>query len=96
MPLNAILTGAIAMAAGVIALFFLRYWRQTRDRFFLYFALAFTLEALQRLVSAMLPANAQDAQDASQYHLVYLIRLAAYGLILAAIIGKNRRPPPGP
>lgn len=87
MPLNAILVGAIAMAALVIALFFLRYWRQTRDRFFLYFALAFTLEAVQRLLGATRPV---DVAEAPQY---YLIRLAAYGLILFAIIGKNRRPP---
>lgn len=89
MPLNAILVGAIVMAASVIALFFLRYWRQTRDRFFLYFALAFMLEAVQRLPGAMQPPGAPEAP------LYYLIRLAAYGLILLAIIGKNRRPPPG-
>jgi len=88
MPLNAILVGAIVMAAAVIALFFLRYWRHTGDRFFLYFALAFILEAIQRLLGAMRPI---DAPDAPQY---YLIRLAAYALILVAIIGKNRRPPP--
>ncbi len=89
-PVNATLVGAIVMAAAVIALFFLRYWRQTGDRFFLYFALAFALEALQRLLAGMRPV---DAPDAPQY---YLLRLLAYGLILAAIIGKNRRPPPGP
>jgi hypothetical protein len=87
MPINALLTGAIVMAALVAALFFLRFWRHTRDRFFLYFALAFTLEALQRLLAALRPV---DAEDAPQY---YLIRLAAYALILIAIIGKNRRPP---
>jgi hypothetical protein len=89
MPINAILVGAIVMAAAVIALFFLRYWRQTRDRFFLYFSLAFMLEATQRLLGAMRPVDAPDAP------LYYLIRLAAYALILVAIIGKNRRPPPG-
>lgn len=89
MPLNAFLVGAIVMAASVIALFFLRYWRQTHDRFFLYFALAFILEAIQRLLGEILPADATDTP------MFYLIRLAAYGLILLAIIGKNRRPPPG-
>lgn len=88
MPLNAILVGAIVMAAAVIALFFLRYWRQTGDRFFLYFALAFILEATQRLLGAMRPVDTPDSP------LYYLIRLAAYALILVAIIGKNRRPPP--
>lgn len=83
--INALLTGAIVMAALTIALFFLRYWRQTRDRFFLYFALAFVLEAVQRLLSANYPLANPDVP------LYYLLRLLAYGLILLAILGKNRR-----
>src|SRR5205823_12585686 len=38
MFVNYLLTGAIAMASCVIALFFLRFWRNSGDRFFLYFA----------------------------------------------------------
>jgi hypothetical protein len=87
MMVNALLSGAIVLAALVAALFFLRFWRQTRDRFFLYFAVAFVLEALHRLLWALAP---QSEADAPQY---YLIRLASYGLILLAIIGKNRAPP---
>lgn len=40
-PINLMLTGAIALASLLVGLFFFRFWRQTRDRFFLYFALAF-------------------------------------------------------
>ncbi|SFV06321.1 DUF5985 family protein [Pseudoduganella namucuonensis] len=87
MQANALLSGAIIMAALTIALFFLRFWRQTRDRFFLYFALAFVLEALQRLLSANFPLSNPDVP------MYYLLRLAAYGLIIVAILGKNRRPP---
>lgn len=87
MQANALLSGAIIMAAMTIALFFLRFWRQTRDRFFLYFALAFVLEAAQRLLSASYPFSNPDVP------VYYLLRLAAYGLILVAILGKNRRPP---
>lgn len=87
---NALLSGAIVMATMVIALIFLRYWHTTRDRFFIYFSLAFGLEALHRLLAVTVPP--QDA-DAPQY---YLIRLASYGLILLAILSKNRRPPAPP
>ena len=84
---NALLSGAIMMAALTIALFFVRYWRQTRDRFFLGFAAAFVLEALNRLLWALDPL---DNPDAPQY---YLIRLASYTLILLSILDKNRKPP---
>jgi hypothetical protein len=47
--MNDVLLGAIAMASFVATLFFLRFWRQTRDRFFLLFAIAFALDALTRL-----------------------------------------------
>ena len=35
MNVNAVMLGAIAMASLVAALFFLRFWKNTRDRFFL-------------------------------------------------------------
>ena len=38
-----ILIGAIAMGWLVAGLFFFRFWRQTGDRFFLWFALSGTL-----------------------------------------------------
>jgi len=78
-----LLTGAIAMGSLVIALFFLRFWRSTRDRFFMYFALSFAIEGAHRVYSAL---TYQDAED-SPLH--YLIRLLAYGLILWAILEKN-------
>jgi hypothetical protein len=90
--LNQILTGAIAMASIIIALFFLRFWRDAGDRFFLYFALSFLIEGAHRLFSTYLLASSEDSP------LHYLIRLLAYGLILWAILEKNwpRRPPPHP
>jgi hypothetical protein len=92
--LNQILTGAITMASIVIALFFLRFWRDAGDRFFLYFALSFLIEGVHRLFSTYLLATHEDSP------LHYLIRLVAYGLILWAILEKNwprgkPRPPPG-
>ena len=78
--------GAIAAGAATVALFFLRFWRQTRDRFFLLFAAAFALEAVDRVALAMLPYADEDEP------LFYLVRLVAYGLILVAIWQKNRGP----
>ena len=46
-------TGAITMGSLVIALFFLRFWRSSGDRFFIYFALSFFIEGLHRLYSAV-------------------------------------------
>jgi hypothetical protein len=79
-----LISGAVVMASLVAALFFLRFWRQTRDRFFLLFSLAFVLDALTRIVLAL-----SDIPD-EQEPFYYLARLAMFGLILLAIIDKNR------
>jgi uncharacterized membrane protein HdeD (DUF308 family) len=82
--MNQLMLGAIVMATLVAALFFLRFWRDTRDRFFLFFALAFLGEGVNRLLLA-LTAVSQEREP-----LLYLVRLVAFGLILAAILDKNR------
>lgn len=86
MFINNILAGAIIMASLTIALFFLRFWRSTHDRFFLFFSISFALEALNRLLLQL--TMYQDEQQP----LIYLIRLVAYSLILVAIFQKNKRP----
>ena len=78
-----LLIGAITMGSLVIALFFLRFWRDSGDRFFLYFAASFFIEGLHRLYSGLNDAGGEDSP------LHYLIRLLAYGLILWAILEKN-------
>ena len=80
-----ILAGAIACASMTAALFFLRFWNHTRDRFFLFFALSFAIEGVNRVI---LYLSVGPNEDAPVY---YLVRLLAYGLIVAAIIDKNRR-----
>lgn len=81
--MNELLSGAIAMASLVIGLFFLRFWRAARDRFFLYFALSFFIEGAHRVYSSLADLGPEDSPN----H--YLIRLLAYGLILWAIFEKN-------
>lgn len=81
---SAVLQGAVGMASGVAALFFLRFWRQTRDSFFLFFAAAFAIDALARLVLGFAELS-EETQP-----LVYGARLITFGLIIIAIIRKNR------
>lgn len=78
------LGGALAMGYVVAALFFLRFWRQARDRLFAIFAGAFLLLAVQRLLLAV---NVTLVEDRTWY---YGLRLVAFLLILFAIIDKNR------
>jgi hypothetical protein len=79
-----LLSGAIVMGYTVCALFFLRFWRQTGDRLFAIFSLAFGLFALQRL-ALVLTEPVEEATTG-----LYLVRLFSFLLILGAIIDKNR------
>ena len=81
--MSLLMLGALAMASLTAGLFFLRFWRNTRDRFFLYFAVAFFIEGLDRVVVG-LSANSQEQEP-----FFYLVRLIAFVLILVAIAEKN-------
>ena len=81
------LWGASSVAASVAGLFFLRFWRQTRDRFFLVFALAFLALSLNWVGLA-----ATSRADETRTYF-YLLRLAAFVLIIGAIVDKNRARP---
>jgi uncharacterized membrane protein HdeD (DUF308 family) len=79
-----VLNGAVAMASFVAMLFFLRFWRQTQDSFFLFFAFAFGIDAVMRLVLG-LGHFSEETEP-----LIYLARAAGFGAIIIAIIRKNR------
>jgi len=79
------LSGAICLALLTIILFFVRFWRSTRDRLFLFFTVAFSLLLAERLVRVGMDLHSEFLP------VVYGLRLAAYGLIVVAIIDKNRR-----
>ena len=81
--MNDLLSGAIAMASLTIALFFIRFWRSSSDRFFLWFAMSFAIQGVHRLYAVLRDQGGEDSP------LHYLIRLLAYGLILWAILEKN-------
>jgi zinc transporter ZupT len=85
--MNEFLSGMAAALALVAGLFFLRFWRRTRDRFFAFFAASFWLMAVHRAVGLYLRDSSENQLTA------YFIRLLSFVLILVAIIDKNRAAP---
>lgn len=79
------LSGLIVALALVATLVFLRFWRQSRDRLFGFFAGAFILYGLNHLVLTFNP------RDSEIRPYLYLIRLAAFVLIIIGIVDKNRK-----
>lgn len=83
--LNQFLNGAIAMGCWVAGLFFVRFWRETKDRLFGFFAAAFWVLAAERV--GLLYAGPDEAARGT----VYLARLVGFLLIILGIVDKNRR-----
>lgn len=81
--MSSLIAGAIVMACAIIGLIFLRFWRSSRDPFFIYFAASFWIQGAQWLHSG----TAGATSDYSPVY--YLARLIAYGLIAYAILNKN-------
>lgn len=79
------LSGAITMGFAVAGVFFLRFWKRTRERLFVAFALAFWLLGLTQ---ALLTFTDIPVEERSW---LYLLRLAAFSLILGSVWVKNRR-----
>ena len=81
---NVILWSMTAMVALGVAAHFLSFWRQTGDRLFLLLAIAFGLMCTNTtLLAAINPSH-------ESRHLIYILRLAAFLVIAAAIVDKNR------
>jgi hypothetical protein len=79
------LSGAITFGFLVAALFFARFWRRTEDGLFLAFAAAFALLGLNQ---ALITLSGVPVEERSP---LYLLRLAAFLLIIVAIVRKNAR-----
>lgn len=84
MVLYDFLSGAAALGFFACCLFFLRFWKRTRDPLFLAFALSFALLGLGQTVVALAQVPTEEKGA------LYLIRLSAFLLILVAIYRKNR------
>ncbi len=81
--IDAFLVGMIAMSSFTAGVFFLRFWRDTRDSFFLAFAASFIVEGLNRSATLLL----ENPSEGSPW--TYFIRLLSFLLILIAIVRKN-------
>ena len=79
--------GVLAMASLMAALFFLRYWRSTRERLFIFFALAFAGLAANWTGLAVIDQPTGEAQQTY----AYVVRLVAFLILIIGIIDKNRR-----
>ena len=75
--------GALAAMFVVTGVFFLRFWRESRDPFFLVFAVSFLIRAFNRFPRAVMA----HPNVGSPWN--YVIDLCASLLIVAAIIRKN-------
>ena len=77
------LGGVLTMGYLVLGVFFLKFWRRTRDPLFMMFACAFWLMAVNGF--------AVSASNGYELDVVwsYLLRLLAFVLIIVAIIRKN-------
>lgn len=75
--------GLLTAGYLVAGLFFLKFWRRTGDGLFVAFAAAFGLMAVNQVVPVIfgIPDEALGG--------VYLLRLAAFLLIIWAILRKN-------
>lgn len=83
--IDGFLIGVIATASLACGLFFLKFWRDTRDSLFLVFAIAFVIEGVNRTILLTLP-HPNEGRPAT-----YLVRCFAFLLIVAGIINKNRQ-----
>lgn len=77
------------VSCWAVALFFVRFWVKTHDRLFIHFASAFLLLGVERIV--LLLSN----QESEYKSYIYFIRLAAFLVIVFAVVQKNRGKPNG-
>lgn len=78
------ISGIITMGFLVACLLFLRFWTRTCDRLLATFAAAFMLLATNQALVALVDAPREERSWIS------LLRVAAFGLIVAAVVWKNR------
>lgn len=83
--INSFLSGAVVMGFAFAGLFFLKFWKRTHDSLFLAFTLAFWLLGLAQ---GLLSFSNVPVEERTW---LYLLRLAAFVVILVAIWRKNVR-----
>lgn len=84
MTLYDFLSGFVSCGFVVTGLFFLRFWRRSADSLFLWFAIAFWLLGAGQTILTLSGIPMEERSS------IYLIRLAAFLVILFAVVRKNR------
>jgi hypothetical protein len=77
------ISGMTTLGYLLAGLFFLKFWSQSRDSLFAIFAVAFWLLAANQALLKILELPREEGSW------VYLLRLAAFALIVVAIVHKN-------
>jgi hypothetical protein len=78
------LLGTMAAFSAAIALFFLKFMRETSDRFYGFFSAAFGVLTVDSIARALLTPRHESQ------HYMFLMRLLAFLLIIAGVAAKNR------
>ncbi|MFN3462985.1 MAG: DUF5985 family protein [Terricaulis sp.] len=84
-PHSEYFAGMITMGYFVASAFFFRFWIRSSDNLFLAFSVAFLLIAISSALTVLLSLPYEERSW------LYLIRLAAFVLLIVAILGKNVR-----
>jgi hypothetical protein len=77
--------GALAATCAIAGLFFLKFWRTSGDRLFLFFAAAFWLMGLQWSGLAAVSTGLERP------HELYLLRLLGFVTLIGGVLDKNAR-----
>ena len=77
------MSGMITATFAVCALFFIRFWSRTKDILFAGFAVTFFLLALGQTLTSVLDLAPEERTG------IYLMRLAAFLILIVAIVRKN-------
>lgn len=87
--MNSFLGGMITMGFLIAGLFFLRFWRRTKDALFAVFAAAFWLFAINQALLALLNVPNVPASAGAPFSWIFLPRIVAFALLILAILTKN-------
>lgn len=83
--INSFISGGVAVAFFMIGVSFFRFWQSSRIQLFRLFSIAFFLLTIERVVLLLVRTD-----DESAFY-IYMIRLAAFCVIIAGIIVQNRK-----
>lgn len=84
-PHSDFFAGMITMGYFVASAFFFRFWVRSSDNLFLAFSVAFLLIGISAALTVLLSLPYEERSW------LYLLRLAAFVLLIVAILGKNFR-----